>query len=94
MTTDLRIKKAENQGHPNGPLWTYETPHEEEAFRHFAEGLTSIIESKIPELVYVAGLHGWTVTRDSEDNVRDQVVRGSKPGRFHETIRRMRSQSA
>ena len=69
MKKDLLIKKADQQGHPNGTLWTHENPYEEEAFKHFTGGSTTVIESLIPELVYVADLHGWTVTKDSEENV-------------------------
>ena len=68
MKKDLRIKKSERQGHPNGTLWTHENPHEEEVFMHFTGGSNAIIESKVSELAFVADLHGWTVTMDSEDN--------------------------
>ena len=68
VVKNLRIKKADQQWHPNGTLWTHENPYEEEAFKHFTGGSVAVIESLIPELVYVADLHGWTVTRASKEN--------------------------
>ena len=72
MTKDLRIKKAAQQGHPSGTLWTHENPYEAEAFKHFTGGSIAVIESLIPELVYVAELHGWTVTKVPEANAQGQ----------------------
>lgn len=64
---DLRIKESGFQDHPNGTVWVSENPFELKAFKHFSGGCIAILENKIPELVYVAGLHGWTVTRVSAD---------------------------
>lgn len=63
MKNDLKIQKTGNYSLPYGQLWTFVNPFEESVFKHFSDGLISVYESHLPELVNVASLHGWTVTR-------------------------------
>lgn len=76
--SDLRIKKSDEQKHWNGELWTFENPYEEETFKHFSGGMVAVVDSRVPALVYVASLHGWTVTRVSEENAEDCPLAGSR----------------
>ena len=43
--------------------WTNVNPHEVEAFKHFSGGYTFITQGELDKFVYIAGIHGWTVTK-------------------------------
>lgn len=62
MDNDLMIIQKKDKLPTGEILYVAENPFEVEAFKHFSGGFYSITRALMPELVYVASLHGWTVT--------------------------------